>query len=76
MQKRFLKLFRGQKDDDEEEDDEVFDITSRSSASSEEDFSEELDQISDLVSEKTFFYSLNPKHIEAYTILQRVLMSN
>lgn len=72
MQKRFLKLFRGQVKEEDDEEDDLQDDTSGSS--SEEDIADEMDHISELCPEDAFFYSLNPKHIEAYTILQRILV--
>lgn len=79
MQQKFLKLFRGEKEDDEEEDELAADANSSSgsnSRSSEEDIADELDHINELCPEDAFFYSSNPRHIEAYSHLRRVLMGN
>lgn len=62
MQKKFLQLFKGGHLDGD------------GGSSSEEDFSGEISQISDLCPKDAFFYSLSPMHIEAWTQLQRLFV--
>ncbi|CAL8125681.1 unnamed protein product [Orchesella dallaii] len=64
LQLEFLKLFEGSHFNED-----------NSGSSSEEDFSGELAEIDELCPKGTFFYSLSPMHIEAWTQLQRLFVA-
>lgn len=68
LQRKFLDLFTG--DDDDEDD---LDFASLG-LSGEDVINDDLDRIAELCPKESFFYSLNPRHIEAYSAIQRILV--